>query len=63
LGEDINDKESKGAVADTNKQVSLEVCAEKAKYMFMSHRQNAGQNQNIKTVNKASINIVKLVYV
>jgi hypothetical protein len=61
--EDINDKENMGAVLDPNKQVSLEVNAEKAKYMFMLHRQNTRQNQNTKTVNKSSINIVKLVYV
>jgi hypothetical protein len=43
--------------------VSLEVSAEKAEYMFMSRRQNVGQNQNIKTINYFSVILAKLMHV
>jgi hypothetical protein len=40
--------------------VGLQVKAEKTKYMFMSHHQNAQQYENIKTVNKVFKNSAKL---
>jgi hypothetical protein len=40
------------ALLVTSKEIGLEVNAEKTKYMFMSHEQNAGQNHNIKLDNK-----------
>lgn len=40
----------------------LEVNAEKIKYKFMSCKQNAGQNHNIKTANKSLENEAKLKY-
>jgi hypothetical protein len=33
---------------DASNEISIEVNTEKNKYMLLSHRQNAGQNQNIK---------------
>lgn len=37
------------------KQLNIET----TKYMFMSQKQNAGQNHNIKVANKSSKNVVK----
>jgi hypothetical protein len=34
-------------------RVDLKVNTEKSTYKFMSHQHNAGQNRNIKTVNKS----------
>jgi hypothetical protein len=42
--------------------IHLEVNAEKAKYIFMFHEQNAGQSHNINTGNKSSENVAKLKY-
>jgi hypothetical protein len=36
-----------------SKEVSLEVNAEKTKYMLLSRHQNAGQNQDLKIVNRS----------
>jgi hypothetical protein len=41
------------AILITSKEISLEVNAEKTKYMVMSRDQNAGQNGNINTHNKS----------
>jgi hypothetical protein len=38
---------------DANKEVGLEVNAEKTKYMLLSHHQFAGQNHYIKTANRS----------
>jgi hypothetical protein len=42
--------------------VGLEVNAEKAKYMLLSHHQNAGQNHNIKIVNRCFENVEQFKY-
>jgi len=38
---------------DISKEVGVDVNTEENKYMVMSHRQNAGQNHNIKIANKS----------
>jgi hypothetical protein len=45
-------KKNTEALVVTNKEIGLEVNAEKTKYMVMSRNQNAGQNHNIKIGNK-----------
>jgi hypothetical protein len=42
--------------------VSLEVNAEKTKYMLMSRHQNAGQNHNIMIANRSFQNVAKFKY-
>jgi hypothetical protein len=46
-------KKNTEALVVDNKEIGLEVNAEKAKYMVMSLDQNAGQNHNIKIDNKS----------
>jgi len=43
-------------------EVHLEVNAEKTKYIFTFHEQNAGQSHNINTGNKSFENVAKLEY-
>ena len=51
LGEDIRTaKRNSEALLVTSKGISLEVKAEKTKYMFMSYEYNAVQNLKIKIV-------------
>jgi hypothetical protein len=46
-------KENAEALVITGKEISLEVNAEKIKYMVMSSDQNAGQNSNLKAGKKS----------
>jgi hypothetical protein len=49
LGDNIDTiKKNTEALIGANKEVGLEVNAEKTKYMLLSRHQNAGQNHNIK---------------
>jgi hypothetical protein len=41
------------ALLAAGKEVGVGVNAEKAKYMFLSHEQHAGQNHNIKIYSKS----------
>jgi hypothetical protein len=50
------------ALLITNKEVSLDVNAEKRKYTFKYCEQNEGQNNNIKAANKAFENVTKFKY-
>jgi hypothetical protein len=43
-------------------EVSLEVRAEKTKYMLLSRHQNAGKNQNIKISDRCFENVAQLKY-
>jgi hypothetical protein len=55
------DKERKTLI-DSSKENSLEVNAEKTKYMLLSFYQDAGQNHNINIANKSFENVVQFKY-
>jgi hypothetical protein len=44
-------------LTDAGKVVGLEVNTEKTKYMLLSHRQNGGQNHDIKRGNRCFGNV------
>jgi hypothetical protein len=63
LGENINIiKKNAEAVWDASKEIGLEVNSEKAKYMFMSHHQTAGQRNYIRVANKSFEKVAKFKY-
>jgi hypothetical protein len=45
-----------------SKEVGVEVNTEKAKYMLLSHHQNAGQNHGIKVANRCFENVSQFKY-
>jgi hypothetical protein len=45
-----------------SKEVGIEINVEKTKYMFLSYRQNAGQNQGIKIGNRLFENVSQFIY-
>jgi hypothetical protein len=49
-------------LTDASKEVGLEIITEKTKYTFLSRHQNAGQNHDIKIVNRCFENVVQLRY-
>jgi hypothetical protein len=54
LGNSINTiKEKPESVLEANGDVSLEINAEKMKYMIMSRHLNSGQHQNIRIANES----------
>jgi hypothetical protein len=62
LGDNTNTiKKRTDALIDASKEVGLEVNTDNAKYslMLMSRHQNAGQNHNIKIINRSFANAVK----
>jgi hypothetical protein len=50
------------ALLISNKEIDLEVNAEKTKYMVMSRDQNAGQNGNIQIGNKSCETVEQFKY-
>jgi hypothetical protein len=55
-------EENTEAVFLASREVGLEVNSEKTKYMVVSGHHNAGQDYNIRTVNKSFENGVKFKY-
>jgi hypothetical protein len=51
---------NKETVTDASKEVSLEVNAEKSKYMLLPRHQNAGQNLDIKIANRSFENVAQV---
>jgi hypothetical protein len=47
---------------ESSRDIGLEINAEKTRYMIMSHHQNSGQNQNIRTGNELFENMAKFNY-
>jgi ribosomal protein S2 len=63
LGDNIDTiKKNMETLIDASKEVGLEVNTEKAKYMLLSRRQNAGQNYDIKIANRCFENVAKFRY-
>jgi hypothetical protein len=53
LGDNLdNIKKKRESLIDASEKVSLEVDAEKTKYMFLTPHQNAGQNRDINVTNR-----------
>jgi hypothetical protein len=55
-------KKNTETLTDTSKEVSLEVNAEKIKYILLSHHQNVGQNNNIMIANRSFENSAQFKY-
>jgi hypothetical protein len=54
LGDSTNTiKENTEKVLEANRDIGLEINAEKTKHMIMSRHPNSGQNQNIRTANES----------
>jgi hypothetical protein len=63
LGDNIDTiKKNTETLMDANKEVGLEINAEKTKYMLLSRRQNVGQNQNIKIASRSFGNVSQFKY-
>jgi hypothetical protein len=55
-------KKDTETLIDASKEFGLEVNTEKTKYMLLSPHQNAGQNHNIKIVNRSFENVAQFRY-
>jgi hypothetical protein len=63
LGDNIDTiKTNAETLIDSNKEVGLEVNAEKTKYMLLSRHQNAWQNRDIKLANRSFENMIQFKY-
>jgi hypothetical protein len=63
LGDSIDTiKKNSETFIDASKAVGLQVNTEKAKYILLSHHQNAGKNHDIKIANKSFENVTQFRY-
>jgi biotin operon repressor len=63
LGDNIDTiEENIETLIDASKEVGLEIKVQKTKYMLLSRRQNAGQNQDIKIANRSFENVSQFKY-
>jgi hypothetical protein len=63
LGDNIDTiKKNAETLIDASKEVGLEINVEKTKYMLLPHRQNTGQNRDIKIANRAFENASHFKY-
>jgi EAL domain-containing protein (putative c-di-GMP-specific phosphodiesterase class I) len=63
LGDSINTiKENTETFLESNRDIVLEINAEKTTYVIVSHHLNLGQNQNIRIVNESLENVAKFKY-
>jgi hypothetical protein len=63
LGNSVNTiKENTEILLEANRDMGLEINAEKTKYMIMSHHPNSGQNQNRRITKESFEKVVKFKY-
>jgi hypothetical protein len=63
LGDSINTiKEKAETLLEADRDIGLEINAEKTKYMIMSRHPNLGQDQNIRIANESFENWAKFKY-
>jgi hypothetical protein len=63
LGDNIDTiKKSTETLIDASKEVGLEINIEKSKCMLLSHRQDVGQNRDIRIANRSFENVSQSIY-
>jgi hypothetical protein len=55
-------KKNTQTLINASKEIGLEVNTDNTKYMLLSHHQNAGQNHDMKLVNRCTENVVQFRY-